>query len=59
MTCPKCNGTMQTTKYQGIEVDRCASCGGLWFDLLEYKDTHAGKPHRFLAPSRPAPRLCG
>ena len=36
MDCPKCNGEMQehtTRTLQGeVTIDRCADCGGLWFD---------------------------
>lgn len=35
--CPKCSGAMETgTIYEGrIELDRCKSCGGFWFDAGE------------------------
>jgi uncharacterized protein len=36
--CPKCRAPMSTVPFAGIEVDRCSSCGGLWFDLLEHED---------------------
>jgi Zn-finger nucleic acid-binding protein len=26
---------MQAVSFQGIEVDKCTSCAGLWFDMLE------------------------
>jgi Zn-finger nucleic acid-binding protein len=29
---------MNPVSYQGIEVDRCSMCGGLWFDMLEAED---------------------
>jgi len=35
MRCPKCYYTMQQVDYEGIEVDRCSSCGGIWFDAGE------------------------
>lgn len=35
MNCPKCNGTMETVRVETCNVDRCAACGGLWFDLRE------------------------
>lgn len=35
MNCPKCSGSMQSVAFQGIEVDRCDSCHGIWFDALE------------------------
>ena len=62
MDCPKCNGVMQehtTTTLQGaVTIDRCADCGGMWFDngeaeklksdwmsdFLDSGDRSAGKP---------------
>ena len=38
MTCPKCQGKMEAVEFQGVQIDRCSSCGGLWFDLLEHED---------------------
>jgi Zn-finger nucleic acid-binding protein len=38
INCPKCRAPMTTVTFAGIEVDRCSSCGGLWFDLLEHED---------------------
>ena len=35
MNCPKCDAAMDTVEYQGIEVDRCRNCQGIWFDMLE------------------------
>lgn len=35
MRCPKCRSDMQTVNYEGVEVDRCGSCQGLWFDAGE------------------------
>jgi len=35
MKCPKCHSEMETVKVEGGEVDRCVSCKGLWFDILE------------------------
>jgi uncharacterized protein len=29
---------MQKVSYAEVEVDRCTSCGGIWFDLLEKED---------------------
>src|SRR5690606_38975333 len=36
MQCPKCAGTMVAVEHAGVTVDRCAACGGLWFDALEH-----------------------
>src|SRR5258706_12333698 len=35
MNCPKCRAAMETVAFEGIEVDRCTACKGLWFDVLE------------------------
>lgn len=35
MNCPKCESEMEKVSYEGIEVDRCTNCGGIWFELLE------------------------
>lgn len=36
MDCPKCGHAMESVVHQGVEVDRCTLCQGLWFDLLEH-----------------------
>ncbi len=38
MQCPKCNAGMESVKHGNIEVDRCTSCKGIWFDQLEKDD---------------------
>jgi Zn-finger nucleic acid-binding protein len=38
MKCPKCEGEMELVSYKRIEVDRCTSCGGLWFQPNELRD---------------------
>jgi uncharacterized protein len=36
MKCPKCTTeTLAVTSTQGIDVDRCSACGGIWFDEQE------------------------
>ena len=37
MDCPKCSGEMELVSYDQIEVDRCTSCGGLWFQPEELR----------------------
>ncbi len=41
MQCPKCDSEMETVTFEGIDVDRCTGCGGLWFDMLEQEDLRA------------------
>ena len=38
MKCPKCSSAMEAVTFQGVEVDRCTKCAGLWFDMLEAED---------------------
>ena len=36
MQCPKCESqTLTQFKVEGVSVDRCASCDGIWFDAEE------------------------
>lgn len=38
MKCPKCQGEFEKISFSNIEVERCTSCLGLWFDMLEKED---------------------
>ncbi|NQV14035.1 zf-TFIIB domain-containing protein [bacterium] len=38
MQCPKCKQYMKAIVYEGIEVNRCTNCYGLWFDSFEQED---------------------
>ncbi len=38
LQCPKCDGTLESVVYSGIEVDRCTNCKGIWFDSQEAQD---------------------
>jgi Zn-finger nucleic acid-binding protein len=44
---------MEPVEYQGIQVDRCNGCGGLWFDLLEQEDLKGLKGSEAIDPGRP------
>jgi hypothetical protein len=35
MKCPKCGADLKTEDYEGIQVDRCPECLGVWFDAGE------------------------
>lgn len=35
LQCPKCLGRLEPVIHAGIEVDRCITCKGIWFDSLE------------------------
>ncbi len=46
MICPVCNIDMLIMEYEGVEVDLCSSCDGIWFDSgeLEILFINAGLP---------------
>jgi len=35
LRCPKCPGHLEAYTFQGIALDRCQSCGGIWMDRGE------------------------
>lgn len=35
MNCPKCHAKMDHAQLNGIQIDRCSGCKGLWFDTGE------------------------
>lgn len=35
MNCPKCSGVFETKSYEGVEVDICSTCSGVWLDRGE------------------------
>ena len=38
MQCPKCKAEFEAVMFNGVEVDRCRGCKGIWFDMLEKED---------------------
>ena len=35
MRCPRCDGTLSSKTFEGVEVDTCDKCGGVWLDSGE------------------------
>lgn len=35
LRCPKCRESMEAVEADGVEIDRCTGCGGIWFDAGE------------------------
>jgi PAT family beta-lactamase induction signal transducer AmpG len=33
--CPKCRADMEQVVHEGVEIDRCTRCSGIWFDAGE------------------------
>jgi len=48
MRCPKCGSELVAIEYQGIEVDKCIACEGIWLDCGELEQV-ASKEGGFLA----------
>jgi uncharacterized protein len=51
LTCPKCHGTMRTYERNGVHVDQCADCRGIFLDrgeldrLIDAENSwHGGAP---------------
>lgn len=46
MKCPSCNETLAMSEKQGVEIDYCPNCRGIWLDrgelekILERSATH-------------------
>jgi ribosomal protein L37AE/L43A len=30
--CPKCDGRLAEVNYEGVQIDRCDKCNGVWLD---------------------------
>ena len=37
MVCPSCKVEMEQRKYEGVTVDRCSQCEGVWLDYGELR----------------------
>ena len=33
--CPKCDGTLVEHTFEGVQIDRCNKCNGIWLDSGE------------------------
>ena len=33
--CPKCDGSLKEVTYEGVAIDRCEKCNGIWLDAGE------------------------
>lgn len=38
MMCPACRGDMREVQVDGVTIDRCDRCGGVWLDAGEAED---------------------
>ena len=35
MSCPRCDGTLREIQFEGVMIDTCDDCGGVWLDSGE------------------------
>lgn len=35
MMCPRCDGKLEESKFEGVLIDTCDKCGGVWLDCGE------------------------
>jgi len=71
MNCPRCNNLLDRIDADGLELDYCAQCHGVWFDKGEIRSFFGlpsdlpeenlpkslGKPKRMKCPSCPEGNL--
>lgn len=43
MHCPKCGKELKTIDLQGVQIDRCVGCQGIWLDKGELDDLRSLK----------------
>jgi len=41
MTCPRCDGTLKESTFEGVTIDTCEKCGGVWLDSGELQQLTA------------------
>jgi len=56
MNCPNCNETLVMSDKQGIEIDYCPKCRGIWLDrgeldkIIERSNALSGGPSLYQKP---------
>jgi Zn-finger nucleic acid-binding protein len=48
MDCPKCTGSLDVKYHEGIEIDLCNKCSGIWLDLGEISQIIETEEKKFL-----------
>jgi uncharacterized protein len=59
MTCPKCQGDMRTYERNGVHVDQCTECRGLFLDRGELERLVEAEGSFYSEPSAPRPEERG
>ncbi|HEX3008257.1 MAG TPA: zf-TFIIB domain-containing protein [Bacteroidales bacterium] len=54
MNCPKCNVNLIMSERQGIEIDYCPNCRGVWLDRGELDKIIERSTVQFSQPAQPS-----
>lgn len=54
MTCPKCHGAMRTYERNGVHIEQCTECRGIFLDRGELEQLTAAEAAWQSAPAAPA-----
>lgn len=57
MKCPICNVDLQMTERQGVEIDYCPQCRGVWLDRGELDKIIEKSTSANAAPERRSPEM--
>ena len=49
LVCPECGGSLNAERVEGIEIDRCIHCVGVWLDAGEYDAVRRHIEHPYSA----------
>ena len=52
MDCPRCQLMLRTTDYEGVEVDLCDNCWGMWLDTGELEEILDVRDMKFSADEK-------
>jgi hypothetical protein len=55
LTCPKCHGTMRTHVRQGVQIEQCDMCRGVFLDYGELEALSRMGAPQHPQPAHPAP----
>ena len=59
MTCPKCHGAMRTYERNGVHIDQCSECRGIFLDRGELEHLVSAETRWREAPAAPPPAQSG
>jgi len=59
MTCPKCHGAMRTYERNGVHIEQCTECRGIFLDRGELDHLVSAEARWRDAPAAPPPAPSG